>query len=144
MSSPTWQWQVTEWYGFFCETQIMKAFAFTVFLYMIFSLEIKILNLLWCAPRQDKEKVGQKVVSSWEGVRDRGQSRGCRKCSSPGGMFSYCVRARAYTHVLACVYSTCASTCTIYTCFTLPPTCVKLTGLQLSVFLALLVVCDRH
>ena len=68
----------------FGETQIMKAFAFTVFLYMIFSLEIKILNLLWCAPRQDKEKVGQKVVSSWEGVRDRGQSRGCRKCSSPG------------------------------------------------------------
>ena len=64
--------------------------------------------------------------------------------SCPGRMFSYCVRARAYTHVLACVYSTCASTCTIYTCFTLPPTCVKLTGLQLSVFLALLVVCDRH
>ena len=57
-----------------------------------------------------------------------------RLFSCPGRMFSYCVRARAYTHVLACVYSTCASTCTIYTCFTLPPTCVKLTGLQLSVF----------
>ena len=33
-----------------------------------------------------------------------------------GGIFSYCVRARAYTHVLARVYSTRASTCTIYTC----------------------------
>ena len=49
---------------------------------------------------------------------------------SPGRMFSYCVRARAYTHVLARVYSTCASTCTLYTCFTLPPTRVDLTGLQ--------------
>ena len=52
----------------------------------------------------------------------------------PGSMFSYCVRARAYTHVLARVYSTRASTCTIYTCFTLPPTRVDLTGLQVSVF----------
>ena len=34
----------------------------------------------------------------------------------PGRMFSYCVRARAYTHVLARVYSTRASTCTIYMC----------------------------
>ena len=49
-------------------------------------------------------------------------------------MFSYCVRARAYTHVLARVYSTRASTCTIYTCFTLPPTRVNPTGLQLSIF----------
>ena len=54
--------------------------------------------------------------------------------SSPGSMFSYCVRARAYTHVLARVYSTRASTCTIYTCFTLPPTRVNPTGLQLSIF----------
>ena len=54
--------------------------------------------------------------------------------SCPGRMFSYCVRARAYTHVLARVYSTRASTCTIYTCSTLPPTHVDLTGLQLSVF----------
>ena len=52
----------------------------------------------------------------------------------PGGIFSYCVRARAYTHVLARVYSTRASTCTIYTCFTLPPTRVNPTGLQLSIF----------
>ena len=52
----------------------------------------------------------------------------------PGRMFSYCVRARAYTHVLARVYSTRASTCTIYTCFTLPPTRVNPTGLQLSIF----------
>ena len=51
-----------------------------------------------------------------------------------GGMFSYCGRARAYTHVLARVYSTRASTCTIYTCFTLPPTRVDLTGLQVWVF----------
>ena len=36
--------------------------------------------------------------------------------SPPGRIFSYCVRARAYTHVLARVYSTRASTCTIYTC----------------------------
>ena len=36
--------------------------------------------------------------------------------SCPGRIFSYCVRARAYTHVLARVYSTCASTCTIHTC----------------------------
>ena len=50
--------------------------------------------------------------------------------SCPGRIFSYCVRARAYTHVLARVYSTCASTCTLYTCFTLPPTRVDLTGLQ--------------
>ena len=54
--------------------------------------------------------------------------------SCPGRMFSYCVRARAYTHVLARVYSTRASTCTIYTCFTLPPTRVNPTGLQLSIF----------
>ena len=54
--------------------------------------------------------------------------------SCPGRMFSYCVRACAYTHVLARVYSTRASTCTIYTCFTLPPTRVDLTGLQVSVF----------
>ena len=54
--------------------------------------------------------------------------------SCPGRMFSYCVRARAYTHVLAHVYSTRASTCTIYTCFTLPPTRVNPTGLQLSIF----------
>ena len=54
--------------------------------------------------------------------------------SCPGRMFSYCVRARAYTHVLARVYSTRASTCTLYTCFTLPHTCVNLTGLQLWVF----------
>ena len=54
--------------------------------------------------------------------------------SCPGRMFSYCIRARAYTHVLARVYSTRASTCTIYTCFTLPPTRVDLTGLQVSVF----------
>ena len=53
---------------------------------------------------------------------------------TPGRIFSYCVRARAYTHVLACVYSTRASTCTIYTCFTLPPTRVNPTGLQLSIF----------
>ena len=52
----------------------------------------------------------------------------------PGRMFSYCVRARAYTHVLARVYSRRASTCTIYTCFTLPPTRVNPTGLQLSIF----------
>ena len=51
--------------------------------------------------------------------------------SCPGRIFSYCVRARAYTHVLARVYSTRASTCTIYTCFTLPHTRVNLTGLQL-------------
>ena len=62
----------------------MKAFPFTVSIYIMFSLEIKILNLLCFAHRHDKEKVGQKVVSSWEGVRDRGQGRGCRKCSSPG------------------------------------------------------------
>ena len=37
-------------------------------------------------------------------------------------------RARAYTHVLARVYSTRASTCTIYTCFTLPPTRVNPTA----------------
>ena len=49
----------------------------------------------------------------------------------PGRMFSYCIRARAYTHVLAHVYSTRASACTIYTCFTLPHTRVNLTGLQL-------------
>ena len=49
-------------------------------------------------------------------------------------MFSYCIRARAYTHVLARVYSTRASTCTLYTCFTLPPTRVNSTGLQLSIF----------
>ena len=49
----------------------------------------------------------------------------------PGGIFSYCVRACAYTQVLARVYSTHASTCTIYTCFTLPHTRVNLTGLQL-------------
>ena len=54
--------------------------------------------------------------------------------SCPGRIFSYCVRARAYTHVLARVYSTRASTCTIYTCFTLPPTRVNPTGLQLSIF----------
>ena len=54
--------------------------------------------------------------------------------SCPGRMFSYCGRARAYTHVLARVYSTRASTCTIYTCFTLPPTRVNPTGLQLSIF----------
>ena len=52
----------------------------------------------------------------------------------PGRMFSHCVRARAYTHVLARVYSTRASTCTTYTCFTLPPTRVIPTGLQLSIF----------
>ena len=51
--------------------------------------------------------------------------------SCPGRIFSYCVRARAYTHVLARVYSTRASTCTIYTCLTLPHTRVNLTGLQL-------------
>ena len=50
---------------------------------------------------------------------------------APGGIFSYCVRACAYTHVLARVYSTRASTCTIYMCFTLPHTRVNLTGLQL-------------
>ena len=33
------------------------------------------------------------------------------KRGSPGRIFSYCVRARAYTHVLARVYSTRASTC---------------------------------
>ena len=55
-------------------------------------------------------------------------------CTSPGRMFSYCVRARAYTHVLARVCSTRASTCTIYTCFTLPPTRVNPTGVQLSIF----------
>ena len=54
--------------------------------------------------------------------------------SCPGRIFSYCVRARAYTHVLARVYSTRASTCTLYTCFTLPPTRVNPTGLQLSIF----------
>ena len=48
-----------------------------------------------------------------------------------GGIFSYCVRARAYTHVLARAYGTRASTCTLYTCFTLPHTRVNLTGLQL-------------
>ena len=53
---------------------------------------------------------------------------------APGGIFSYCGRARAYTHVLARVYSTRASTCTLYTCFTLPHTRVNLTGLQLWVF----------
>ena len=37
----------------------------------------------------------------------------------PGCIFSYCVRARAYTHVLARVYSTRASTYTIYMCFIL-------------------------
>ena len=58
----------------------------------------------------------------------------CPIFSCPGRMFSYCVRARAYTHVLARVYSTRASTCTIYTCFTLPPTRVNPTGLQLSIF----------
>ena len=36
--------------------------------------------------------------------------------SCPGRIFSYCVRARAYTHVLAHVYSTRASTCTLHTC----------------------------
>ena len=51
--------------------------------------------------------------------------------SCPGRIFSYCGRARAYTHVLARVYSTRASTCTIYMCFTLPHTRVNLTGLQL-------------
>ena len=51
--------------------------------------------------------------------------------SGPGCIFSYCGRARAYTHVLARIYSTRASTCTIYMCFTLPHTRVNLTGLQL-------------
>ena len=55
----------------------------------------------------------------------------CHLLSCPGRIFSYCVRARAYTHVLARVYSTRASTCTIYTCSTLPHTRVNLTGLQL-------------
>ena len=62
--------------------------------------------------------------------------------SNPGGIFSYCVRARAYTHVLARVYSTCASTCTLYTCFILPPTRVDLTWLASLSFLASSVVCD--
>ena len=57
--------------------------------------------------------------------------KGVNFFSCPGRIFSYCVRARAYTHVLARVYSTRASTCTIYTCFTLPHTRVNLTGLQL-------------
>ena len=61
-------------------------------------------------------------------------TRGCTCHLPPGRIFSYCGRARAYTHVLARVYSTRASTCTIYTCFTLPPTRVNPTGLQLSIF----------
>ena len=48
-----------------------------------------------------------------------------------GGIFANSGRARAYTHVLARAYSTCASTCTIYTCFTRPHTRVNLTGLKL-------------
>ena len=66
--------------------------------------------------------------------RTRSTSSSTSFFSCPGRMLSYCVRARAYTHVLARVYSTRASTCTIYTCFTLPPTRVNPTGLQLSIF----------
>ena len=73
------------------------------------------------------------ICARFERIRHDGEV--LVSCSShPGRIFSYCVRARACTHVLARVYSTHASTCTLYTCFTLPPTCVNPTGLQLSIF----------
>ena len=78
---------------------------------------------------QDHYKVIENAYKSWNK-----RSTKCLHADgswAPGRIFSYCVLARAYTHVLARVYSTRASTCTIYTCFTLPHTRVNLTGLQL-------------
>ena len=107
--APSWQWTSASWFAYVCT---YCWFSIKYFSFCLFQSRMSPFSL-WSS--SDASYIFVTI-------------------STPGCIFSYCGRARAYTHVLARVYSTRASTCTLYTCFTLPHTCVNLTGLQLWVF----------
>ena len=52
----------------------------------------------WCCRLATERQLTNYSDKTIPKCNDRGRA--------PGGIFSYCVRARAYTHVLARVYST--------------------------------------